>query len=116
MKTLIIMNASPYGNQRSYHGFQLARELVKNDANNVRLFLTGDASSAARRSHWVPTCYSAIESILIDVNRRGGKIGVWFNSMDARGLQETELLEGASRSRLAELADWMAWADKTIVI
>lgn len=115
MNTLLIMNASPYGNLHSYNGFQLARELAKNERNAVRLFLTGEATATARRSQWVPTCYSSIESILLDVTRRGGKVGVWFSSMDARGLQESELMEGAARSRLAELAEWMAWADRTMV-
>jgi uncharacterized protein involved in oxidation of intracellular sulfur len=35
--------------------------------------------------------------------------------MDARGLAEGELTEGAKRSTLEQLADWTLWADKTLV-
>ena len=35
--------------------------------------------------------------------------------MDARGIAETELIEGAHRGTLAELAHWTRWADKVVV-
>jgi len=35
--------------------------------------------------------------------------------MDARGMAETEIIEGAKRSTLAQLADWTAAADKVLV-
>jgi uncharacterized protein involved in oxidation of intracellular sulfur len=35
--------------------------------------------------------------------------------MDARGITEAELAEGAKRSTLEQLADWTQWAEKTVV-
>jgi uncharacterized protein involved in oxidation of intracellular sulfur len=35
--------------------------------------------------------------------------------MDARGVAEADLVEGAGRSSLEQLADWTRWADKVIV-
>jgi uncharacterized protein involved in oxidation of intracellular sulfur len=35
--------------------------------------------------------------------------------MDARGMLETEAVEGARRSTLAQLATWTAEADKVLV-
>jgi uncharacterized protein involved in oxidation of intracellular sulfur len=35
--------------------------------------------------------------------------------MDARGLGDTELVEGTRRSSLEELAEWTLWADRVIV-
>jgi len=35
--------------------------------------------------------------------------------MDARGLAEAELLEGARRSSMDQLTDWTLWADKIVV-
>jgi hypothetical protein len=35
--------------------------------------------------------------------------------MDARGLREDEVIEGARRSTLAQLADWTIEADKVLV-
>ena len=34
--------------------------------------------------------------------------------MDARGLEEKELIEGARRSTLEELTDWALWAERTL--
>jgi uncharacterized protein involved in oxidation of intracellular sulfur len=35
--------------------------------------------------------------------------------MDARGLSDSELIEGMHRSTLAELGAWTQWADKVLV-
>jgi uncharacterized protein involved in oxidation of intracellular sulfur len=42
-------------------------------------------------------------------------IGVCGSCMDARGLQESELVEGVARSSLEELASWTEWAEKVMV-
>jgi uncharacterized protein involved in oxidation of intracellular sulfur len=36
-------------------------------------------------------------------------------SQDVRGIDAGELVEGAHRSTLEELADWTVWADKVLV-
>jgi uncharacterized protein involved in oxidation of intracellular sulfur len=35
--------------------------------------------------------------------------------MDARGIAESELVEGTHKSSLAELTTWTQWADKVAV-
>jgi uncharacterized protein involved in oxidation of intracellular sulfur len=35
--------------------------------------------------------------------------------MDARGIAENELIEGARKSTMAELTAWTQWADKVVV-
>ena len=35
--------------------------------------------------------------------------------MDARGMQEADVIAGAMRSNLAKLADWAVSADKVLV-
>lgn len=44
-----------------------------------------------------------------------GEIGVCGTCMDARGIAETDLVEGARRSTLAGLGTWTQWADKLLV-
>jgi uncharacterized protein involved in oxidation of intracellular sulfur len=34
--------------------------------------------------------------------------------MDARGIDESELVEGTHRSSLEELTDWTLWADRVV--
>ena len=35
--------------------------------------------------------------------------------MDARGLKDTDLVEGTRRSSLNEMTEWTLWADKVLV-
>jgi uncharacterized protein involved in oxidation of intracellular sulfur len=35
--------------------------------------------------------------------------------MEARGLEDTDLVQGARRSTLEELTDWTLWADRVLV-
>jgi uncharacterized protein involved in oxidation of intracellular sulfur len=49
------------------------------------------------------------------VARRNAEIGVCGTCMDARGIAESELAEGARRGTLAQLTEWTSWADKVLV-
>ena len=46
---------------------------------------------------------------------RKGDVVLCGTCMDARGLREDEVVEGARRSTLAQLADWPIEADKVLV-
>lgn len=117
MKYLFILNDAPYGTERSYNGLRLARELLKDPAkgNEVRVFLVGDAAACAKAGQKVPQGYYHLESFLKMIVRGNGEIGVCSTCMDARGIGDTELVDGALRGHLSELADWTGWADKILV-
>jgi len=44
-----------------------------------------------------------------------GNVGVCAGCMDARALQDGELVKGTHRGTLDELADWSEWADTVFV-
>ncbi|HKB60862.1 MAG TPA: DsrE family protein [Gallionellaceae bacterium] len=115
MKTLFILNEAPYGSERTYNGLRLAGQLAKREGTVVRVFLIGDGASAAKRGQKVPQGFYNIEVILGSVARHGAEIGVCGTCMDARGLAEAELAEGARRGTLAQLGEWTEWADKVLV-
>jgi uncharacterized protein involved in oxidation of intracellular sulfur len=46
---------------------------------------------------------------------RSGEVALCGTCMDARGMTETDMIEGARRSTLAQLADWTVEADKVLV-
>jgi uncharacterized protein involved in oxidation of intracellular sulfur len=46
---------------------------------------------------------------------KGGQIGVCSTCMDARGLNDGDLVIGSRRSTLDELTDWTLWADSVRV-
>ena len=115
MKTLFILNDAPYGSERTYNGLRLAGVLSKQEGNAVRVFLIGDAASSAHKNQKVPQGFYNIEVMLGNVIRHVGKVGICSTCMDARGMAESDLAEGTHRSTLAELTEWMAWADKVLV-
>lgn len=57
MNTLFILNDGPYGTERSYNGFRLARALAKEDGQSVRVFLMGEAVACAKSGQKVPSGY-----------------------------------------------------------
>lgn len=117
MRYLFILNDPPYGTERSYNGLRLARELLKDPAkgNEVRVFLLGDAAACAKAGQKVPQGYYHIESFLKMIARAGGEIGVCGTCMDARGITDSELVDGALRGSMAKLSEWTQWADKVLV-
>ncbi len=114
MKTLFILNDAPYGTERSYNALRLAGAIVKREGQEVKIFLIGDASACAKSGQKVPQGYYNAEVMLKSVIRHNGEVGVCGTCLDARGIAEAELTEGAKRSTLEQLTDWTVWADKVI--
>lgn len=112
MKTLLVLNDPPYGTERSYNALRLAISLLKTEREEVRLFLIGDAAACAKTGQKLPQGYYNIADMLGIVVRRGDAVGVCGTCMDARGITDAELVEGARRSTMSELTEWHQWADK----
>jgi uncharacterized protein involved in oxidation of intracellular sulfur len=115
MKHLLILNDPPYGTERSYNGLRLAGSLGKRPAEEVRVFLMGDAAACARAGQKVPQGFYNLGRMLQVVLQTRGTVGVCGSCMDVRGLQDAELVDGARRSTLEELTDWTLWADRVLV-
>lgn len=115
MNTLIILNDPPYGTERSYNGLRLAGALAKREGAAVRVFLMGDAAACAKSGQQVPQGYYNLSRMLRLVSQHRGEIGVCGSCMDARGLQDADLVQGSRRSTLEELTDWTLWADRVLV-
>lgn len=114
MKTLLIINDPPYGTERAYNALRLAMALQKREGEQVRVFVMADAASCAKAGQTTPQGYYNVERMLRGVAGRGGDIGVCGSCMDARGMADVELVEGAHRGSMEELADWTIWADRVL--
>jgi uncharacterized protein involved in oxidation of intracellular sulfur len=114
MTTLFILNDPPYGTERSYNGLRLASAVAKREGETVRVFLMGDAAACAKRGQTVPNGYYNVNRMLHELTRHKAEIGVCGTCMDARGIAVDELVEGAKRSTLDELAEWTTKASKVI--
>ena len=114
MKILVVLNDPPYGTERSYNGLRLAGALSRREGAEVRVFLFGDAVGCAIRDQKVPDGYYHLDRMISSVVRHGGEVGCCGTCMDARGLLEESLVDGARRSTLDEVTEWTLWADKVV--
>jgi uncharacterized protein involved in oxidation of intracellular sulfur len=112
--TLFILNEAPYGNERAYNALRLAAAIASKEGQQVRLFLMADAVACAKSGQKVPEGYYNLQLMLGKVLRKG-EVALCGTCMDARGLREEDIIEGARRSTLAQLADWSIEADKVLV-
>jgi uncharacterized protein involved in oxidation of intracellular sulfur len=116
MRTLLIVNDPPYGTERVYNALRLAHALVKRDpAHEVTVFLIADAVLAAKANQRTPEGFYNVERMLKRVLAAKGRVLLCGTCMDARGLAEAELMEGARRSTMDELAGTTVEADKVLV-
>jgi uncharacterized protein involved in oxidation of intracellular sulfur len=114
MKMLIILNEPAYGNERTYNGLRLALSLVKAEDVELRIFLMGDAVTAAKPAQKTPDGYYNLERMLKGLSPKAIAVGACGTCIDARGMIDEPLVEGVHRSTLAELTTWTIWADKVI--
>lgn len=113
MNTLIIINDPPYGTERLYNGLRLANALIRHQSD-VTVFLMADAVSGARTGQKTPDGFYNIELMLKRV-AAGGKVLLCGTCMDARGIKDEDIVEGARRSTMDELAEATLLADKVLV-
>lgn len=113
MKTLLILNDPPYGTERSYNGLRLAKALAAENTQ-VTVFLLADAVSCAKSGQKVPQGFYNLELMVKSVARKG-RLLLCGTCMDARGLHDDELVEGAQRSGMKELAETTLTADQVLV-
>jgi uncharacterized protein involved in oxidation of intracellular sulfur len=114
VNVLLVLNDPPYGTERSYNGLRLAGALAKRDGTSIRVFLMADAVGCAMAGQVVPNGYYHLDRMLSAAMRAEAEVGLCSTCMDARGIDDDELVEGARRSSLEELADWTIWAEKIV--
>ena len=112
--TLFILNDAPYGSERTYNALRLANSLAGREGQQVELFLMADAVGCAKAGQKVPEGYYNVQVMLGKVLRKG-QVALCGTCMDARGMSESELVEGATRGTMAQLAEWTTEADKVLV-
>lgn len=115
MRAVFILNDAPYGSERCYNALRLANALLKNDPENtVTVFLMADAVFAAKKGQQTPEGYYNVERMLRRLLAAKGELLLCGTCMDARGLADTELVAGARRSTMDELATATWAADRVL--
>lgn len=115
MNVLLIINGPAYGADETYNAIRLAVALSKRDGVQARVFLMGDGVTCAVAGQKTADGYYTLDRMLKGFVRNGGEIGCCGTCLDARGLAEERLIDGAPRSTMENLATWTIEADKVLV-
>ena len=115
MQVLMIINGSAYGLDSTFNAIRLAASLAKREQVQMTVFLMGDGVTAAMAGQKTPDGYYKLDRMLGTVSREGGAILCCGTCIDARGIQQEMLMEGACRSTMDELTDLTLTADKVLV-
>jgi len=114
LQILLIINDPPYGTERAFNALRLANALAKGGGAEVRVFLMADAVHCARQGQKTPDGYYNLERMLKGLARKEAVL-LCGTCMDARGMADADMLAGARRSTMDELASLTVAADKVLV-
>jgi uncharacterized protein involved in oxidation of intracellular sulfur len=115
MNILLIVNDPPYGTERCFNAMRLALALQKDaEEPDITVFLMADAVLAAKFGQKTPDGYYNLERMIKGVARQAD-VMLCGTCMDARGLGEDELVAGATRGTMPQLARLICAADKVLV-
>jgi uncharacterized protein involved in oxidation of intracellular sulfur len=116
MKVLIIFNREPYDNTDvTWNGLRLAGKLSET-GQEVRIFLMNDSVDMARDVCKPPEGYDQdLSQMLKDLIAQGVPVKVCGTCMARCGIYKNHpYFEGAEKSTMPELAEWVVDSDKVI--
>lgn len=113
MMLTIIVNDAPYGLEKPWNAFRLASSAAS-EGMKVRLFLMGDSVVSAKKGQKTPEGFYNMENMLQALVGKGAEVKVCGTCINARGLDETELVEGVGRGSMKMLTDWIRDSDRVV--
>lgn len=116
MKILFIVNDASYGTEKAYNAFRMAMSLQKEhaDSTEILIFLLADAVTCALKDQKTPQGYYNIERMLKAIIIKGGQVKSCGTCCEARGLEQSALIEGVEKSTMSQLTQWTVDADKVL--
>jgi uncharacterized protein involved in oxidation of intracellular sulfur len=112
----MILQSAPYGDERIWNAFRLARALTTAVIGmQVNIFLTGDGVTTAKQGQKPPASYYNLETMLRDLIGQGVQVVACRTCIAARGLTQPELIEGAQiGTTVGHLAKWVKESQKIL--
>ncbi len=116
MSILIVFNHQPYdGTDVTWNGLRLAATLRETD-QDVRIFLMNDAVDMARDACKAPDGYDQdLSQMLRELIAAGVPVKVCGTCMARCGIyRDQPYFEGAEKSTMTALAEWVVDSDKVL--
>jgi len=115
-KLTMILNTAPYGDEKVWNALRLAKALmVGSEKMTVNIFLIGDSVTTAKKGQKPPEGYYNLEKMLKELVDQGAKVVACRTCVNARGLTQEELIEGARvGTTVGDLAEWVRTSQKVL--
>lgn len=116
MSILFILNKTPYDQTDvTWNALRLAGELL-NQKQEIRIFLMNDSVDLARESCVLPEGYDQdLKAMLKELISKGVSVEVCGSCMVRCGIHKNEpYYNGANKSTMVKLAEWVISSDKVI--
>lgn len=116
MSILFVLNRQPYDfTDVTWNALRLAQTLVK-QKQMVRIFLMNDSVDLARESCVAPEGYDQdLKAMLKELIASGVEVEVCGTCMARCGIHKNEpYYEGANKSTMGKLAEWVADSEKVL--
>jgi len=115
MSTLIVLNRNPYdGTDVTWNALRLAEKL-REDGEEVRLFLMNDSVDLARDMTKPPEGYFDLVEMTKDLISKGVSVKVCGTCQVRCGIHKGKpYYEGAQKSTIPELSEWVRTSDKVL--
>lgn len=111
----IIASEAPYGTEKTWNAFRLAGASTTAEIGmKVNVFLMGDSVAAAKKGQVTPEGYYNTEKMITDLLSKGVEVLCCGACLKARGISDTELIEGARRGTMMMLAKWVKESERIV--
>jgi uncharacterized protein involved in oxidation of intracellular sulfur len=115
LRLTVIVNDAPYGSEKTWNALRLAGASASAEVGmDVRVFLMGDAVTAAKRGQATPEGYYNLERMLSELAAKGVEGRACGACMKSRGMSDAELVEGVRRGTMMILAGWVKDSDRVV--
>ncbi len=115
MKELIIIHDAPYGNEKAYNALRHAMKVqAEHKEVSVTVFLMADAVGCAVKNQKTAQGYYNIERMIGAIIKNRGEVKMCGTCLDARGIEQNIIVDGAARSNMSEFTNLTLESDKVI--
>jgi len=102
----MIINETAYGKESAWNALRLAKAMIVKDMK-VNIFLLEDGATIAKKGQRPPQGYYNLETMLTELIQSGVKVLACGTCLQARGLNQTDLIPGVEVGKILDLADWV---------
>ena len=113
MVTTLIVNGSPYGSELPYNALRLAGALLVKE-HWVEVFFLGDGVHTARRGQDPRGAHASLEEMLGGLLDKGAAVTLCGTCCQARGITQSDVVEGVRLGTIHDLADLVARSDRVV--